>query len=798
MDLSQRKLTKQEWEGIEVPVSADEKKVLQMIKEGFSNTNLKFNRNLTFNSFAKLEESVVMDAHIFNTYFKPKLEKIYKKSGLKLQKHKLGGKLAPKKRDLIRLENVERTLEQNKANLYEFTIVELIEKILKNFFKKNDKWQMYYYTLIHLIKINLKMNAVLQIEVVATLALFEEHVNNILYFENSEHTIEKNDILIRYADMELYEHQKNIFSSFKNATRPKLVLYVAPTGTGKTLTPIGLSEKYRIIFVCAGRHVGLALAKAAISAGKKIGLAFNCTDADNIRLHWAAAKEFTKNYRTGGIFRVDNSVGDNVEIMISDVESYSIAMLYMTAFNKKENIITYWDEPTITMDYDNHPYHDMIKRNWKENIIPNIVLSSATLPRESEIQDVLADYRSKFDGDVQTILSADCNNSIPLISKEGEVVLPHHLSENADFNKMLECIDHCKMSSSLIRYMDLQEICKFILYLNENSDYITNEQFSIQNYFESTNDITIKSIKHYYLNVFSKIEPDFWKEIFESFQKNRKIPYESNILVSTQDAYTLTHGPSIYLANDIEKVAKFYLQQSKIPVQVIEKINETVRQNDKLNSEIAKHEKHFDETMAKEAEKDKKMADENRMPPEMKQLRIKIERLQLQIKSVAMPDIYVPNSRDHLFKWAKNRDTQSCFTPNISDEIVVKLMQLNDIEPIWKILLLMGIGVFMEHESIGYVEIMKSLAQEQKLLLILATDDYIYGTNYQFCHGFLGKDLQNMTQEKIIQALGRVGRNKQNKDYSMRMRDNSFINKIFTPLDVKKEAETMNRLFTSE
>ena len=125
-------------------------------------------------------------------------------------------------------------------------------------------------------------------------------------------------------------------------------------------------------------------------------------------------------------------------------------------------------------------------------------------------------------------------------------------------------------------------------------------------------------------------------------------------------------------------------------------------------------------------------------------------------------------------------------------------MQLNDIDPIWKILLLMGIGVFMHHESIGYVEIMKSLAQEHKLLLILATDDYIYGTNYQFCHGYLGKDLEHLTQEKIIQALGRVGRNKQNKDYSMRMRNNDFISKIFTPLDVKKEAETMNRLFTSE
>ena len=44
----------------------------------------------------------------------------------------------------------------------------------------------------------------------------------------------------------------------------------SPTGTGKTLTPIGLSEKNKIIFVCAARHVGLALAKAAISCKKKI------------------------------------------------------------------------------------------------------------------------------------------------------------------------------------------------------------------------------------------------------------------------------------------------------------------------------------------------------------------------------------------------------------------------------------------------------------------------------------------------------------------------------------------------
>ena len=42
----------------------------------------------------------------------------------------------------------------------------------------------------------------------------------------------------------------------------------------------------------------------------------------------------------------------NVEIMICDVHSYKYAMNYMHAFNPLENIILYWDEPTITLDYD--------------------------------------------------------------------------------------------------------------------------------------------------------------------------------------------------------------------------------------------------------------------------------------------------------------------------------------------------------------------------------------------------------------------------------------------------------------
>jgi hypothetical protein len=110
----------------------------------------------------------------------------------------------------------------------------------------------------------------------------------------------------------------------------------------------------------------------------------------------------------------------------------------------------------------------------------------------------------------------------------------------------------------------------------------------------------------------------------------------------------------------------------------------------------------------------------------------------------------------------------------------------------------MGIGVFTNHESIAYTEIMKSLADQQKLYVIIASSDYIYGTNYQFCHGYLSKDM-NLTQEKIIQAMGRIGRNKIQQDYSVRFRDDEQIKKLFSTESDKPEVRNMNRLFvTSE
>ena len=134
------------------------------------------------------------------------------------------------------------------------------------------------------------------------------------------------------------------------------------------------------------------------------------------------------------------------------------------------------------------------------------------------------------------------------------------------------------------------------------------------------------------------------------------------------------------------------------------------------------------------------------------------------------------------------------FTSNIDESIVEEIVSL-DVNKEWKLLLLMGIGVFSSRSNVKYIDIMKKLAEKQQLYLIIASSDYIYGTNYQFCHGYLSKDLQKYDQEKLIQALGRVGRKNIQKSYSIRLRDNAIVEKLFTEEENKIEVRNMNRLF---
>ncbi len=384
---SQGKLTKSEWNNMEIPVSSDELDIIKLIKDSYHDVQKKYNKNVSMIGVLKTSSYEEMHLHLYKKYFEESINEMIKKHKIsavpachsatttdtvKSKNVKQGqGQNSIKKIDAIRIKNNEDGI--NLKTVYEFTILRICKLLLdkkaiwnkykqdksqNNNNSKSDNddedddededdgndiascsWMSYYYALMVNLKNNIEhVNTHVVAFVKHLLELCEDDLDVFHFIKYSEYYIEKNHLCTKYQDIGLYEHQKQIFTHCK-VPNPKLILYIAPTGTGKTLTPIGLSEKHKIIFVCAARHVGLALAKSAISIQKRIAFAFGCRSVDDIRLHYFAVKEATRDWKTGGIRKVDNSIGDNVEIMISDIQSYLHAMFYMNAFNKPEDII---------------------------------------------------------------------------------------------------------------------------------------------------------------------------------------------------------------------------------------------------------------------------------------------------------------------------------------------------------------------------------------------------------------------------------------------------------------------------
>ena len=821
---------------MEIPVEDSEKAVLSLIVEGYHNPDIRKNHHLSLISFMKVESSEEMELYIYKTYF---AEKVDKMSIVGFQSPNAKKIKPPNKADTIRIQNLEKSVSSQRQHIFDFVLLDYLVASTTDALYTLMKFRG-----LSIRGVNKYLNQAIDAYIKSADTSSPRAITDL--FHNSVKYIERNKALMEYDDSALYVHQRELFRAFSGAKdAPKCVLYMAPTGTGKTLSPLGLAQDYRVIFVCAARHVGLALARSAITAGRRVAFAFGCETASDIRLHYFAAADFTVNKRSGGIHRVDNSNGSRVEIMICDIASYLVAMYYMKAFHSERDIIMYWDEPTISMDSveEDSALHHLIHRVWALNQISKIVLSCATLPKQDEIGPALQDFCAKFADigtpEIKVIDSHDCKKTISLLSKDGKIALPHLLF--SDYSTLImDCVEHCETNRSLLRYFDIQEIVRFA----EHVQPFLREEDRIERRFQRIDDITLYSIKTYYLDIMRLLPEDRWASIHKYMCDSvrdttvsiRKIksetadpkrgggaltrqssvvgptPQDQNpakgILLTTTDAHTLTDGPTIFLAEDVEKIGRFYIQQTKIPESVFSIIQQKIDKNNVIQKQLRRLE-HELETSSGEKPDDKSQKDKGskkaEKEPASKETRRLIEQiadLKESIHSVHLNPVYIPNTKQHQDVWVKSAHISNAFAPNVDEEDVREIMGL-DLDNQRKLLLILGIGVMTSSQQITqseliYAEIMKRLAYEQRLFLIIASSDYIYGTNYQFCHGFIGKDLTNMTQQKTIQAIGRVGRNNIQQEYTVRFRDEDVLRQLFRKAKTNLEAITMNRLFCSD
>jgi hypothetical protein len=816
MDLSQTKLTRTEWQSIEVPVSASDRAVLELIRDGYADVNVRRNANESLLSRLKIESTPEMHAHLYGAYFAPMIAKIASRAANEplhafvradadavRAAHNGGG---IKKKDAMRLSNKSRDVEGARADVAEFEMLALCDRAFAVSAKAQTDYAFCLYTLTHIRRasiahVNPRVCDFVDTVIAERKRLSPARVEHAVL--DAKTLIEQNPYLLRFADSVLYDHQKQLFQLFRHRREgdedaPQLVLYTAPTGTGKTLSPLGLLQNHRVIFVCAARHVGLSLARAAISLSHRVAFAFGCESAGDVRLHYFAASDYSINKRSGGIGKVDNSNGSKVELMICDVKSYLIAMYYMRAFHDPHDLLLYWDEPTISLDREEHELHATIGAAWRENGVSKVVLSCATLPTEAEIGEVLVGFRARFEGaHTATISSFDCKKSISLLDPAQRLVLPHTLF--ADYDELARCAAHCVANKSLLRYFDLGEVTRFIARVTGGTDPVVDADFAPARYFGDVEDVTMASVKEYYLDLLLRVPRERWSALHAEVAAGAPLSAGSGVDVVAADAHTLTDGPSIFLAEDVARIGAFCVHRTGLPPAVVAGVRAAIEDNEALQDRIAVLSRGLDDKLGADKNKDKKMASgaagEERLAPEVRREMERIDALRAQVRTAALPPVYVPNTREHQAKWNADAPfSPHAFVPTI-DEVDVCDVMLLDVDASYKMLLLVGVGVFSLQLDPQYIELMKRLAYAQKLFVVIATSDYIYGTNYNFCHGFLGKDLDGMTQQKIVQSIGRIGRGNIQREYTVRVRDGALLRRLLLPAERNVEAENMLRLF---
>ena len=187
MNLNQLKLSKSEWESIEIPVSESEIKILKLITNGYSDVNIKYNETNSLFSFLKIEYSPQLEEFLYIKHFADKIKLLVNKYNLtfirfsndssKINRNenieanetgqtkicyiKLCSIVKLKSTEQIRLGRSELINEET-TEIYEFVLYKQLEKLLHFKSLNNVIWLMYYYTLSKLMGNNIdKVNCFL-------------------------------------------------------------------------------------------------------------------------------------------------------------------------------------------------------------------------------------------------------------------------------------------------------------------------------------------------------------------------------------------------------------------------------------------------------------------------------------------------------------------------------------------------------------------------------------------------------------------------------------------------------------
>ena len=130
MSLYQRKLTKIEWENMEIPVNNNEKEILKLIKSGYNDVDINISNVVTIAGYMKVLYTKEIINYIYITYLYKCIDKLNNKYNLSYNHPITKCNKTPSKRDKIKIDNSATNIPYYKENekIYEFVLLDIISK----------------------------------------------------------------------------------------------------------------------------------------------------------------------------------------------------------------------------------------------------------------------------------------------------------------------------------------------------------------------------------------------------------------------------------------------------------------------------------------------------------------------------------------------------------------------------------------------------------------------------------------------------------------------------------------------
>ena len=702
---------------------------------------------------------------IYKEYIRAVLEKLEYVKGIK--KNKKEKKKVIKKKEIIRMENTKKMIERE------------IEKMKLSFKMGNEKGyrsnivEIRLATYIHYSNMMLRKETKKE-EIYEMIIGIEKTLENIKGIENiSEQSIKdmketserlKEHSKFSYVEMfgeyprlsistkydkvfpkltiNAYKSQEDLIKIIKEEEK-YLCLYNTMIGSGKTTFIVAISkyiESIRVVKKVKRKRIRKleGRKKEEKTTKKNTQVLFICeiepVRQQVARLAYNSEIAFGMGIMENDYLKIinnENCKSDQERVLIiSDLEAGKKIL------EKGDKYILFFDEPTLGADRNDSKMTkkvvEIIKRMPEKTI-----LSSATLPKEREIKEIVEDYKEKHKGEVRTINFRESLIGCEMRDIKGEIILPHNNCENErELKKVIETIESQIFIDRLYTAKILYEIVKKMteaLSLDEKK-----EIEGLEEYFGKVENLTQHKIQEKAIEILKEImkkkESKKIKKICEPIKKKEEIFKLNKIF--TKDANKFK-GPTLITTKD--------------PIKFVEKnTKELLKGNESITKMIKKYKT---EIINREAEISKLSFIINPMERSKKEQEIR----SMNIPKIEYPKEKMINSYEHIMKYAGEEGLEATIKRRNIEKYP---LEMNIPEWMYQALF-SGIGIYKNDNSLPkeYKELILNLASTGELMFLVSDDSICYGANYPLLNVIITDGVVNEHSiSTIFQLAGRAGR----------------------------------------